>query len=184
LKKVIITLIIFCFSITSISSSNIMIREETQILSLPTLTEDQIYLKKIPNEYKYICLQVSQYTKIPVKIIYNLIQKESEWRVNAYNKNSNGSYDVGLVQVNSDNFEYFYWKLWEHEVKPNLDYKAYYQIPEISIWTGFLYLQWLLDYYDGDMTLALTAYNCGLTKVKKNIVPESTKKYVNYILTN
>ncbi len=58
--------------------------------------------------------------------------------------------------------------------------------PEENIEGGTKYLRYLLDRFDGDLTLALAAYNAGPKTVEKfGYVPPitETKQYVNKVLT-
>lgn len=168
-----------------ISSFNGVYKQTIHEFELPEERNDLEYYAMIPDEYKSICAGIKQYTGIPYKIIFNLVQHESGWEEKAYNgSNSNGSYDIGLTQINSNNFEYFYWKIMKLNPESNLNYKAYYSKPDISLWAGFLYLQYLIDYYDGDILRSLQAYNCGMGRVNSNRIPERTKEYVSFILTN
>jgi soluble lytic murein transglycosylase-like protein len=178
-------LIYLFFTIISISSFNGIYKAEIIEIQLPKDKDDMEYFHMIPDKYKSICKDIHIYTGITYKIIFNLVQKESNWKERAYNgSNSNKTYDVGLTQVNSSNFEYFYWFLFKLKPSSNLDYKSYYYQPEINLWAGFLYLQYLIKYYKGDIILALQAYNGGLGKVNRGKTPESSKEYASWILTN
>jgi len=156
---------------------------------------DLIYYDKIPDRYKKTCTDIHLQLKIPFKIIYRLVLRESEWRWWAVGKNldKNGkelSFDLGLCQLNSFNLDMFYWK-YNKFIKAvplkekNIDtYKVYFSNPTRNLWTGFSFLRYLLDYYDQDYTKALQAYNCGTSRVNKNTVPKTTIKYAIFILTN
>ena len=57
--------------------------------------------------------------------------------------------------------------------------------PEQNIKGGMAYLQWLLDYFGGDVRLALAAYNAGERAVERHggIPPyEETRAYVAKVL--
>ncbi|ANI31029.1 transglycosylase [Yersinia entomophaga] len=40
---------------------------------------------------------------VPSVILESIISQESSWKINAKNKNENGSHDIGLMQINSIN---------------------------------------------------------------------------------
>ncbi|MBF0610404.1 MAG: transglycosylase SLT domain-containing protein [Magnetococcales bacterium] len=56
--------------------------------------------------------------------------------------------------------------------------------PEDNIMGGTLYVRRLLERYDGDLKLALTAYNWGPTNLENNPqrIPQSTQRYVSNII--
>jgi soluble lytic murein transglycosylase-like protein len=56
--------------------------------------------------------------------------------------------------------------------------------PEQNLRGGMAYLRWLLDYYDGDLTLALAGYNAGEGAVDRyrGVPPYAeTRTYVSRI---
>ena len=58
--------------------------------------------------------------------------------------------------------------------------------PEENVYGGVKYLRYLIDRYEGNLSLALAAYNAGETTVKKwGTVPpiRETQKYVKRILS-
>lgn len=171
-------------SLCSFSNKVILTVASYEPIYFEQIPEKQRYLNLVPSQYKNIVLTISEKLNIPVKIIYNLVQKESNWRESAVGKNRDGSFDVGLTQINSSNFEYFYWKILKQNVKKDFNYVDFYKNPEVNLWTGFLYLRWLVDYYNDDVEKALIAYNCGLGKVNRNAIPKSSIQYAKFILTN
>lgn len=53
--------------------------------------------------------------------------------------------------------------------------------PEQNIHGGLAYLQWLINYFEGDVTLVAAVYNAGentVDKYKGNPLYPETKKYV------
>jgi len=148
------------------------------------IPEKQKYINLIPGQYKHIVSEISEKLNIPIKIIYNLVNVESSWKETAIGRNRDGSYDIGLTQINSSNFEYFYWKILKQDVKADFNYVDFYKNPEVNLWAGFLYLRWLINYYNDDIETALIAYNCGLGKVNRNVIPKSSIEYARRILTN
>lgn len=64
--------------------------------------------------------------------------------------------------------------------------------PEAAIFLQSLYMQWLMQQAGGNTEFALAAYNCGLTRVKKQMyagyeaaekfLPKETQHYVKTIL--
>ena len=116
MKKLSLFLLVLTINIASLSSLSTYIKKyNTSVLASPLFKEEN-YLYRIPQVYRSICSSLSKELDLPIRIIYNLIEKESNWRANSKNKNSNGSYDIGIAQINSNNFEYFYWKLFKLEV--------------------------------------------------------------------
>lgn len=173
---------IFTFSHSSLSGSASITRVRGSFLPAYDFSLDTYFLGKIPEPYRQLCLSISAKTKIPLKVIYRLVENESNWDEKAYNKNKNGTFDVGLAQINSNNFEYFYWKILKFEPYKRINYTEYFYSPVNNLWAGFLYLRWLLDYYDNDYEKAIMAYNCGLGNVNKGNIPRTTVKYAQKIL--
>jgi hypothetical protein len=145
LKRAILPFCIFLMS----SSSSPFVEQKEQVKPLIYSTgrhyvkehTDFYYFLFIPKEYKEICKQINKELNIPFKVIYNLVLKESRWRKGARNINDS-SYDIGLVQINSRNFDYFYWNFnkFLKERKLGLrnteeQYKKYFYDPEINLWT-------------------------------------------------
>ena len=53
------------------------------------------------NKYLSCFIKASQYYNVPQQILQAIAYVESKYNPNAYNENSNHSYDVGLMQINS-----------------------------------------------------------------------------------
>ena len=106
-------------------------------------------------------------TKIYMAIIWN----ESEYNHNAYNLNTDGSYDFGVAQLNSR-----YW---------NPD-KKYYGVNirtmRGNVYAGAKFFVSLINTFPGNIRAAVTAYNCGAGAVMRGMVPASSKKYADRVL--
>ena len=91
-------------------------------------------------------------------LVCAVIHAESKFRPNALS--SKGA--SGLMQLTEDTAHWI-----AHEMK--LDGYDGRQIfdPPVNIAIGCYFLNWLLDYYGGDLTLALCAYNAGLGNVNR-----------------
>lgn len=53
------------------------------------------------NKYLSCFIKASQYYNVPQQILQAIAYVESKYNPNAYNENSNHSYDIGLMQINS-----------------------------------------------------------------------------------
>lgn len=62
-------------------------------ISTPALAASQ--------QYKPCVEKAAKYYRLPPVLIYAVIEQESSGRATAINSNSNGSYDMGLMQINS-----------------------------------------------------------------------------------
>lgn len=184
IRKYLFFIILLLYSPQILLSSNNPTQVREVFFKLPTLTEEQVYFYRIPSNYRQTCKELAENLHISYKVMYNLVLKESDWNSKAINKNKNGTYDIGLTQINSSNFEYFYWKILKKDITKSVNFKSFYLVPETNLKTGMLYLRWLLNYFDQDYYKAVMAYNCGLTKVKRGDIPPSTYNYVHFILNN
>lgn len=121
-------------------------------------------------------------------LVYSVIRTESKFNEKA--ESDAGA--KGLMQLMEDTAT-------ECNKKGGFDYNIPEDIfnPEVNISLGCFYLKQLIDYYDGDITLAITAYNGGSGNVGKwlqddnlsdgdggllDIPFEETKGYVDKVL--
>ena len=61
----------------------------------------------IPREYVDYFMQQCLENNVSIPITYLLVQSESEWKNIPKSKNINGSYDIGLMRLNSRYLEFF-----------------------------------------------------------------------------
>lgn len=105
---------------------------------------------------------------IPLSLAFALAYTESRYNANAVNRNSNGTVDRGLFQLNSNSF-------------PNLSEADFFDA-ETSARYGLSHLQFCLD-SAGSAVAALAMYNAGMTKVRSNGTPQRTLNYIDSIIT-
>jgi len=91
---------------------------------------------------------------IPFEVAIALVKVESDFRPNAVS--SAGA--LGLTQVKLST---------AREIAPEIARDALLE-PRTNLRVGFTYLQKLVDLYDGDMWMALSAYNAGPTRVNRS----------------
>ena len=143
-----------------------------------------IYIQ-VSNEYivlKYIEYRCQQ-ESIPIKLVHNLIQRESNWRypekgqilgvkLVKSNKKAYGLMQLQLptaIEMMEDN------TLTEYDLMTN---------DVLNTDAGIRYLVWLREYYHGNMKLTLAAYNRGIKRVNNDLKIGKTplNNYVHNIL--
>lgn len=147
-----------------------------------------IILKKIyPKEYEeYVCKYAKQ-NDVDSLLIFAIIKAESNFKPDVVS-NSNA---IGLMQLMDSTAQ-------DTAKKLNIEYsKEMLYDPETNIMLGTKYFAILLEKYDNNITLALTAYNAGSGNVDKwiregtikndgsdaeNIPYKETNMYVRKIL--
>lgn len=124
------------------------------------------------HSYYVYAHKMSEKYAVPYEILINLIYYESLFNKNAVNYNKNGTKDIGISQINSGYLEYFQNK-YNMTINPLDEWQ--------SIEFAARHLRYLLDRFQ-DVTLAVSAYNCGETAVKAGKIPERTKAYAKNII--
>jgi hypothetical protein len=119
-------------------------------------------------DYQQIIEKKSREYNIEPSLVRAVIKTESNWDSMAISQKG----AMGLMQLMPDTAKVM-------EVKNPFN-------PEENIEGGIKYLRYLLDRFNGDLTLALAAYNAGPEKIKKfggiPPIPE-TQRYVKQILS-
>ncbi len=143
--------------------------EEIQSI-VEEIPDAEIY---IPAKYEKLVLELCEKYKIPLAVFTKLIQSESRWREKVSRTNyyylKDGtrkvhSYDKGIAQLNTNNYEEFTWRFNNDIPVDPFNY-------EMSLTIAAKYLNWLYvrtgNWYD-----VICAYKSGITKVRENRVPE------------
>ena len=103
---------------------------------------------------------------IPLSLAFALANAESSFNPTAFHRNSNGSIDRGLFQLNDTSF-------------PKLSESDFYD-PRISAYYGMSHLRFCLN-TAGNEIAALAMYNAGTNKVKNGNTPQHTLNYISKI---
>jgi len=97
-------------------------------------------------------------------VVYAVIHAESKFRPDAVSKKG----AVGLMQVTEATAE------WTASLMGMDGFEiGRLTEPAVNIAIGCFFLNWLVDYYGGDLNLALAAYNAGLGNVNRWLADEN-----------
>lgn len=145
------------------------------------------YLYKIPEKYHDIAVMVNIEYNFDFQTIYRIADRESGWGKyqQSIKPNQNGSIDYGVMQLNSNWLHYFERFFDPEKIYSYTGIRAFTYDPKadlVNIQVGFAYLRFLVDQLEGDLEKAIMAYNTGIGNVKRGYVPESTWKYVDYVV--
>ena len=136
-----------------------------------------MYDLDIPFEYISIIKNECKKYKIPETIYIRHLYQESKFDRNAinynYRKGKIDSVDKGIAQLNMKWKSDFIW--FDNN---NKNFNPYDPFISIKISCHYLYRLYKAT---GMWELAFTAYNCGLSNVRSDMIPEKTKKHINYI---
>lgn len=103
---------------------------------------------------------------ISPSLAFALAHTESRFKVTAVHKNTNGTIDRGIFQLNNSSF-------------PKLSESDFYD-PNISAHYGLSHLKFCMN-TAGNEVAALAMYNAGTNKVRKNNTPQITLDYISQI---
>ena len=154
------------------------------------LNVEDIYKLRYPTSYAEHVSKYAAMYDVDEYLVYSIIRAESNYKNDAIsNKGA-----MGLMQIMPDTGEWVAEKLKLENFTPEdlLD-------SEKNIMIGVWYFKYLLDKFDGKLSLAVTAYNAGPTNVNKwlsqkeysdngemlNTIPfEETRKYEKKVMNN
>jgi hypothetical protein len=161
------------------------IRQTEKVIAV-NLIETPLVFEEVSPEYPFLpkdlslyiedlCTQLGIDTNLAVAI---LLQENPEIKVDATNRNQNGTSDLGLWQLNDrylyTDFERNYWKM-DIELNPfNWKHNTFIALNHIH------WLQSRLKVQDD----VIMAYNCGIGAVMNNKVPDATKVYLRRVKNN
>ncbi|MCX7024587.1 MAG: transglycosylase SLT domain-containing protein [Spirochaetes bacterium] len=110
---------------------------------------------------------------VPVWILGRLLQAESDWRSGAVGMNPDGTRDLGVAQLGERWLEEF--AQLDNSGKLFDPFDPAQAIPVAARYLSRLYQ------VTGDWRAAVMAYNCGLSRIRGDSVPRSTRAYVRRI---
>ena len=119
-----------------------------------------------PIKYQNLVEKYSKKYDVDKYLVYAVIKAESKF--DQYAVSQAGAY--GLMQLQTETASDCAKKL---DLKVNLPDDLY--VPDINIHIGTYYLSWLLDKYEGDISLAIAAYNGGIGNVDSWLKDERYK---------
>lgn len=117
---------------------------------------DSVTAQQYPIKYQSYVEKYSRKYDIDKYLVYAVIKTESKF--DQYAVSQAGAY--GLMQIQEETAADCAKRLGLNVELPDDLY-----IPDINIHIGTYYLSWLLDRYDGDISLAVAAYNGGIGNV-------------------
>lgn len=113
----------------------------------------------IPEKYVSVVIQEAANYGIPLDIAIRLVYEESRWKEKAINRNDNGTFDYGLMQLNSRYFDIYPW--------------------QVNVQKGLAHLAALYK-QTGTWRQALVSYNAGLNGGKNP--PQRSVRYADRIV--
>ncbi len=99
--------------------------------------------------------EAGEYYRIDPKILYSIAKKESNFNPNAINRNSNGSVDIGIMQINSSHLK---------EIEKFGFEKEHLFNPKINIYAG----AWLLKRCFNKHGVSKDGITCYNGRIKDN----------------
>lgn len=161
------------------------VRQTEKVIAV-NIIETPLVFEEVSPEYPFLpkdlslyiedlCTQLGIDTNLAVAI---LLQENPEIKVDATNRNQNGTNDLGLWQLNDrylyTDFEKNYWKM-DIELNPfNWKHNTFIALSHLH------WLQSRLKVQDD----VIMAYNCGIGAVMNNKIPDITKVYLRRVKNN
>lgn len=132
-----------------------------------TFLEEEVYSSYIGNRtIASVVIDTCRKYDVDISLAIAIMKTESEFNPKAFNnKNTNGSIDRGLFQLNNRTF-------------PFLKVDEFYDI-ETNIMYGVRHIRYCLDESKNNQVKAIAIYNAGGGSVSRGRVPEMTLNHIN-----
>ncbi len=127
------------------------------ILIVTLLTGVCLFFALYPYKYSKLVKEYCKQFNLNSEVVFSLINEESSFKADAIS----GAGAMGLMQILPSTAGEVANNLQIENFTPNM-----LLTPEINIRIGCYYLNYLLNMFDGDLTLSLCAYNAGFNTVK------------------
>jgi soluble lytic murein transglycosylase-like protein len=159
----------FCLFLFTVSSKNANPEPPAEKIQVEEEIQIEIEDTSIPGVVTRIAKEVG----VDPAVALALLKEENPgMAVDAVHRNSNGSRDLGLFQLNDtyiySDFVPAYWNIGEQFDPFDLESNSY---------VALRHLKFLLDRYDGNVVKAVCAYNAGMGSVRRNVIPQTTIAY-------
>lgn len=124
------------------------------LLCIGIISKNVVCKALYPLRYSEHITQYSDQYKLDSYLVMGLIKAESNYIYDAHSGIARG-----LMQITDETAKWIAGKM-------NIDFSSDdIENPELNINMGCYYLRYLLDYYNGNVSLALAAYNAGMGNV-------------------
>lgn len=148
----------------------------TVFLTLIIIVTACCYPSEVPSNISKKVFEMSAEMNLdPYMCLSILIQENPEFDQEAKHRNTNGTTDVGLWQLN----DYYMWTTfigyW------HFDYAFDSMNWEHSTYIAMNHIKYLSREFDGQFDKIVMAYNCGANAVIKNSIPNSTYTYLSNV---
>jgi len=125
--------------------------------------------KGMESHFVDVCLRHD----VPIELAWRLIKWESNWNEQAWNRNTDGSRDLGIMQLNDRWLEEFAQRYRDGAIIDPWMWR-------VSMDVGIKHLS-VLRRTIGHWPGAVAAYNVGLTRYRRGRLPQSTRQMVAYV---
>lgn len=123
-----------------------------------------------PDEYEDFVYELCIHYRIPLDVFTAMAYVETGWRNINSGPNSDGSYDIGIFQLNSRYLDYFVDKFWGEKER----FDPYNPYHNMAIAAKYLY--WLRE-NNKNWQEAIISYNIGMYAFKNGMYIHSGRSY-------
>ena len=137
---------------------------------------EDYFRSQIPEEYFDVIYTYCIDNGIPVSVPSKIIEHESRWNENAIGYNDNGSFDIGLFQLNN-RYTDWYASRW-YSGNESFDPIN----PEHNIEVSLQYLSWIHDRTSSNWRHTIMCWNIGLTAFNNDVNLAVATNYYNRVV--